>query len=202
MRTICKKIFWCAAGVMMIGSSLAQNPRYAFNLLGGYTFANNARFDHKPRQLAGTATGGLSLEVFTGPATATEILYQLDISSPIYRHFSIPVRDKKEGIRVAYIMINEVFYVPIKEKWQGYVALGPGLGLVCIDDAEVLESIAWNVRTGVKKQISSWLSWKVQLQLFSATHQGDAGATPGNAARGINLTLYQFGVTGGLSLKL
>jgi hypothetical protein len=202
MGAITKKIFICTIGTMMIFASRAQYPQYEFNLYGGYAFVNKANFNSQPRKLNGTALGSMSLDIHTSPFHSVEVLYQLDISTPIYRHFGVPVRDKKEGIRVAYIMANEVWHVPLKEKWEWYAAFGPGLGLICIDDGEVLEGLAWDVRSGVKTKLNSWLSSKIQLQLFSTSYNGDGGATPGNPVNGINVFVYQFGVTAGFALKL
>ena len=199
---ITRKILTSVLGILLITTATAQHPRYAFNVYGGYSFVNKVKFNNQRLSPGGIAQGGMSLEIFTSPFNSVEILYQLDISSPIYRHFGVPVRDKKEGIRVAYIMVNEVWHVPIKEKWDWYAAFGPGLGLICINDGEVLEGFAWDVRSGVKTKLNSWLSSKLQLQLFSTSYQGDGGATPGNPVNGINVFIYQFGVTAGLSLKL
>ena len=202
MSVIAKTILTCAVGIMMISISSAQDSRYAFNIWGGYSFLNKAKFNNQPRQLTGTPQGGLSLEIFTGPFNSVEVLYQLDISTPMYRHFNVPVRDKKEGVRMAYIMVNEVFHVPIKEKLEWWIALGPGLGLACIDDAAVLEGIAWDVRTGLKKNLNSWLSAKIQTQVFSSYYQEDGTANTGSQVSGVNFVIYQFGVTAGLCLKL
>ena len=199
---VIKTILTGIAGIMMISTSIAQDSRFVFNLYGGYGFVNKAKFNGQSRTLGRPAVGGMSLEIYTSPFNSVEVLYQLDISSPIYRHFGVPVRDKKEGIRVAYIMVNEVWHVPIKEKWEWYAAFGPGLGLICIDDGEVLEGLAWDIRSGIKTKFNSWLGSKLQLQLFSTSYQGDGGATAGGPVNGINVFIYQFGVTAGISLKL
>lgn len=105
-------------------------------------------------------------------------------------------------MRIAYIMVNETWYIPFTEQWQFYASLGPGLGLVCIDDAETLEGIAWNVKSGVKRKLNPRLSAKIDLHLFSVSHQWSGNANSTNNPAGINFTIFQFGASAGLSLKL
>ncbi len=208
-----KIIFLLFLGITAWGTADAQ---LRLNGYAGYLFDDS--FDNRYSSTSyfnGKIKGGLQwgagLEYLVRPDYGVELLYfRQDTEVPVNYYRDGPVSDVLD-VGINYIMLGGVRYVqahPVFEPFGGLMA-----GMVIYDNKNPKPNepgsetkFAWGLRLGSNIWVTEKVGLKLQTHLFSAV-QGVGGGFyfgTGGIGAGVNTysTLFQFGLGGGLTIRL
>lgn len=201
--------------LILIGWGTA-NAQLRLNGYASYLFDDS--FDNRysnTSYLRGTIEGGLQwgagLQYTVNPAYGVELMYfRQDTDVPVSYYRNGPVDDIID-VGINYIMISGVRYLqasPVFEPYGGLMA-----GAVVYSNKTPKENegnsetkFAWGIRLGSNIWLSDQIGLKIQTHLFSAveTIGGSFYFGTGGVGAGVSTysTIYQFGLGGGLAIKL
>lgn len=201
--------------LILIGWGTAD-AQLRLNGYAGYLFDDS--FDNRysnTSYMRGTIEGGLQwgagLQYTLNPAYGVELLYfRQDTDVPVSYYRNGPVDDIID-VGINYIMIGGVRYLqahPVFEPYGGLMA-----GAVVYSNKTPRENekssetkFAWGVRLGSNIWLSDQIGLKIQTHLFSAVEAigGNFYFGTGGVGAGVNTysTIFQFGLGGGLAIKL
>lgn len=194
----------------------AQRPQPAaavnklsLNVLGGYVFGDNVSTD----KFYGNVNGGFQwqagLEFGLKKMYGLELYYvRQDTHIDVENYGVTPKQSFNAGIN--YIMLGGKRYAYLKSEnltaWGG-ISLGCAFGNNEDGDGSY-SKFAWGLRLGLKAKANSQskVGFLFQAQLLSAVQAAGGGIYFGTGGVGTGVstysTIYQFGLSGGLSIAL
>ena len=182
----------------------------------GYLFDDS--FDNRysnTSYLTGKIEGGLQwgagLQYMIDPAYGIELLYfRQDTDVPVSYYRNGAVSDVID-VGINYIMIGGTRFLPVHPVVEPYGGLMAGMVVYSNKTPKEGEAgsetkFAWGIRLGSNIWLSDQIGLKVQTHLFSAVEAlgGNFYFGTGGVGGGVNAysTIYQFGLGGGLTIKL
>jgi len=208
-----KIIFFLFLALLSWGSVQAQ---LRLNGYASYLFDDS--FDNRytsTSYLTGRINGGfqwgVGLTYMLQQDYGLELMYyRQDTDGPVNYYRNGPVSDVLD-VGINYIMLGGVRYLQVHPVFEPYGGLMAGMVIYSNKNPEINEpgsitKFAWGLRLGSNIWLSEQIGLKVQTHLFSAV-QGIGGSFylgTGGSGAGINAysTLFQFGLGGGLTIKL
>lgn len=187
----------------------AAVPKISLNVLGGYVFGDNVSTD----KFYGNVNGGFQwqagLEFGLKKMYGLELYYvRQDTHIDVENYGVTPKQTFSAGIN--YILLGGKRYSYIKSEnlmaWYG-VSLGAAFGNNEDGDGSY-SKFAWGLRLGLKAKPNkeSKIGFLFQAQLLSAVQAAGGGIYFGTGGVGTGVstysTIYQFGLSGGLSIAL
>ena len=155
---------------------------------------------------------GAGLEVEIRDDYSAELsYYRMDTQAPI-RGYGTLNRERTLDVGVNYIMLGGMRYLTVaNDKIEPYAGLLVGMAIFNNKDPKDTEEssatkFAWGARLGTNIWLSDRVGLKLQAYVLSAV-QGAGGGLyfgTGGAGAGVSTysTLYQFGLGGGLAIKV
>ncbi|MGC3944302.1 MAG: porin family protein [Chryseolinea sp.] len=209
-----KKLFYTLALSLLVIAAHAQKD-IRLNGYGAYVFDD--KFDtyyssnvYVNGKIKGGFMWGAGLELGIRDDYGAELsYYRLDTKAPIYL---AGVRDRTIDLGINYIMLGGMRYLMVaNEKVEPYGGLLLGMAIFNNKNPQGSEAssatkFAWGARLGTNIWLSDRVGLKLQAYVLSAV-QGAGGGLyfgTGGAGAGVSTysTLYQFGLGGGLAIKL
>ncbi|MDH4090520.1 MAG: porin family protein [Cyclobacteriaceae bacterium] len=212
-----KKILIPLLLLASVVSSYAQLEGIRINGYGAYVFDNSFDTYYTSNQyMRGKIKGGFQwgagLEFLPSEDYGIELVYyRQDTEAPISYQFDTS-GDRTVDLGVNYIMLGGLRYLNTgNEVLQPYGGLLLGLAIFDNKNPEPLEEssyvkFAWGARLGVNIWATERVALKLQAQLLSAVQGFGGGLYFGTGGSGAGVstysTLLQFGLGGGLSIKV
>jgi len=187
----------------------AAVPKISLNVLGGYVFGDNVSTD----KFYGNVNGGFQwqagLEFGLKKMYGLELYYvRQDTHIDVENYGVTPKQTFNAGIN--YILLGGKRYSYVKSEaltvWYG-VSLGAAFGNNEDGDGSY-SKFAWGLRLGLKAKPNpaSKIGFLFQAQLLSAVQAAGGGIYFGTGGVGTGVstysTIYQFGLSGGISIAL
>jgi opacity protein-like surface antigen len=141
---------------------------------------------------------GASIEGVNAQGTGLEILYQYQ-STATPTTIYIPSQTFSSNTVISYLLLNFEQYYTNNPKIEPYGGLGLGAAFYKSDyQGSTSETkFAWDIKAGVKFQMSSSVGLKIGAQLLSSS-QATGTAFYYGYVYTTYATILQFGLTGGL----
>jgi len=213
-----KKIILFLTFTVMATIGFSQNYDIRLKGYAGYVFDNSFDTYYSSNQyLRGKIKGGFQwgagLEVLPREDFGVELVYyRQDTHAPISYEYGNGLAERDVDVAINYIMAGGLRYVKASNgKLEGFG--GILLGAVLFDNKNPVGTeessylkFGWGARLGANVWVTEKVALMLQAQLLSAV-QGFGGGLylgTGGAGAGVSTysTLYQFGLGGGLCVKL
>ena len=197
-----------------------RSQDFNITLQGGYVFDDSfdSYFDFN-EFYEGTIEGGfqwgVGFEYFMLPEYGIELSYlRQDTNSPTtyFRRNDASIRFTDFDLAINYIMLGGNRYVSLSDtSIDGYIGLMAGMVLSSADNPDNGSSnddvkFAWGVKLGAVYWFADAVGFKLQTNLISSVQAMGGGLYFGTGGAGAGLnsysTIYQFGFTGGLVIKI
>ena len=200
--------------LMSVVTSQAQNI-----FLNGYAvYAFDDRFDtyySNTQYIEGKIKGGLQwgggLEYKPADEMGVELIYfRQDTEVPVQFYLDGP-RNRTLDLGLKYILLSGNRYFKPGGKIDPYASLMFGMAIYKNKSPETGEptsatKFAWGARLGTNIWVSEKVGLKIQAQILSSVQSLGGGFYLGTGGAGAGVstysTLYQFGLGGGLVLKV
>jgi opacity protein-like surface antigen len=168
------------------------------NAFGGYTFRDKINFSNAYTYINAGGMWGASIEGVNAQGTGLEILYQYQ-STATPTTIYIPSQTFSSNTIISYLLLNFEQYYTNNPKIEPYGGLGLGAAFYKSDyQGSTSETkFAWDIKAGVKFQMSSSVGLKIGAQLLSSS-QATGTAFYYGYVYNTYATILQFGLTGGL----
>jgi opacity protein-like surface antigen len=198
-----KIIFSC---LILLISFSAFSQYVALNAFGGYTFRDKINFGNAYAYINAGGFWGASLEGVNANGTGVELLYQYQKTNiPLYTYpGNAQQNEGNDGAVISYLLLNFEQYYINNPKIQPYGGLGLGAAFYKGDFAGSTSEtkFAWDIKAGVKFNVSGGLGIKIGAQLLSSTQVTGTGFYVGYPGYVYPYNTYayilQFSFTGGL----
>lgn len=213
-----KKILILFLLLASVVSSYGQLAGIRLNAYGAYVFDNSfdtyyTSNEYMRGKIKGGFQWGAGIEFLPNEDFGVELLYyRQDTEAPITYDVGIGTRDKVVDLAVNYIMAGGVRYLNTGGgKLQPYGGLLLGAAIFDNkkpeqDEQNSYVKFAWGARLGVNIWATERVALKLQAQLLSAVQGFGGGLYFGTGGSGAGVstysTLLQFGLGGGLSIKV
>ena len=186
----------------------APVPKISLNVLGGYVFNDNVTTDKFYGKINGGFQWQAGLEFGLKHFYGLELYYvRQDATVDIDNYLGT---QKSVGTGINYILLGGKRYAYLGSEnlmgWGG-ISLGAAFGNNK-DNGETFSKFAWGLRAGLKAKPNkeSKIGFLFQAQLLSAVQAAGGGFYFGTGGVGTGVstysTIYQFGLSGGLSIAL
>jgi hypothetical protein len=200
-----KFLIYAIAGVALLsGSQVCLGQAVSLNLFGGYTFQDKVNFSSGYGMIEDGGHYGASLEVAVKDYASAELLYQRQDTRAIVYGFSTSAEGK---LAVNYVMIGGVKYTMVGGPISPYGGLSGGMGIFEGKDLNKNSvKFAFGLKLGVLFNVSEKVGIRIQAQMLTPVQGAGGGFYFGTGGTGAGIStyssVYQFGFTGGLQIKL
>ncbi len=188
---------------LVFGGLSSVNAQLALVGYGGYTFADKFQADIVTGRLEDAGHWGAAIEYFTSPFTAVELYYRRIDQDITYRFLGF--ENGRIPAYVNYIMVGGSRYLPANDKIWPYGGGSLGIAIVGTELAEDTR-FAWGFKLGTLLLPQSKVGIKLQADIHSIVQGVGGGLYIGTGGSGVNVntysSIYQFGFTGGLLIRL
>ena len=199
-----KKAIFSSLIILLSLSSFSQH--IALNAFGGYTFDDHINFGNAYANIHGGGIWGASLEGINARGEAVELLYQYQSTNiPAYSTTgNKQLNEGNDGAVISYLLLNFEQYLMTNPKVQPYGGLGLGIAFYKGDyeGSSSADKFAWDLKAGVKVNLSKGLGIKIGAQLLSSAQATGSSFYVGYPGYVYPYTTYstiwQFSFTGGL----
>lgn len=206
--------------IMTLIAGLASAQKFRINAYAGYVFDDQFDSYYDPYnyyngKIVGGFQWGVGAEFMLRQDYGLELLYlhQSTTSPTQYQTTNvIVVKNTTFDVNLDYIMIGANRYmVRPGSKAEPYGGLSAGVGIVNVENPENGNSgsatkFAWGAKLGCNIWASDRFGLKVQAQLLSIAQGAGGGLYFGTGGVGAGVstysTIYQFGFTGGIAIKM
>lgn len=211
-----KKLFYLATFILLSVTGYAQKT-IALNGYGAYVFDDRfdtyySSTDYINGKIKGGFMWGAGLEVGIREDYGLELLYlRLDTQAPI-EYYQTGIRQRTIDLGVNYIMLGGVRYLTLaNDKLQPYGGLMAGMAIFDNkhprnNEQTSATKFAWGARLGTNIWLSGRVGLKLQAYVVSAVQGAGGGLYVGTGGVGAGVstysTLYQFGLGGGVVIKV
>jgi opacity protein-like surface antigen len=184
--------------VLFFIMAAGYSQHLSINAFGGYTFRDKINFSNAYTYINAGGMWGASIEGVNAQGTGLEILYQYQSTSTPTTIY-IPSQTFSSSTVISYLLLNFEQYYTNNPKIQPYGGLGLGAAFYKSDyQGSTSETkFAWDIKAGVKFQMSSSVGLKIGAQLLSSS-QATGTAFYYGYVYTTYATILQFGLTGGL----
>jgi opacity protein-like surface antigen len=184
--------------VLFFIMAAGYSQHLSVNAFGGYTFRDKINFSNAYTYINAGGMWGASIEGVNAQGTGLEILYQYQSTSTPTTIY-IPSQTFSSNTIISYLLLNFEQYYTNNPKIQPYGGLGLGAAFYKSDyQGSTSETkFAWDIKAGVKFQMSSSVGLKIGAQLLSSS-QATGTAFYYGYVYTTYATILQFGLTGGL----
>jgi opacity protein-like surface antigen len=184
--------------VLFFIAAAGYSQHLSVNAFGGYTFRDKINFSNAYTYINAGGMWGASIEGVNAQGTGLEILYQYQ-STATPTTIYIPSQTFSSNTVISYLLLNFEQYYTNNPKIEPYGGLGLGAAFYKSDyQGSTSETkFAWDIKAGVKFQMSSSVGLKIGAQLLSSS-QATGTAFYYGYVYTTYATILQFGLTGGL----
>jgi opacity protein-like surface antigen len=184
--------------VLFFIMAAGYSQHLSVNAFGGYTFRDKINFSNAYTYINAGGMWGASIEGVNAQGTGLEILYQYQ-STATPTTIYIPSQTFSSNTVISYLLLNFEQYYTNNPKIEPYGGLGLGAAFYKSDyQGSTSETkFAWDIKAGVKFQMSSSVGLKIGAQLLSSS-QATGTAFYYGYVYTTYATILQFGLTGGL----
>ncbi len=184
--------------VLFFIMAAGYSQHLSVNAFGGYTFRDKINFSNAYTYINAGGMWGASIEGVNAQGTGLEILYQYQ-STATPTTIYIPSQTFSSNTIISYLLLNFEQYYTNNPKIEPYGGLGLGAAFYKSDyQGSTSETkFAWDIKAGVKFQMSSSVGLKIGAQLLSSS-QATGTAFYYGYVYNTYATILQFGLTGGL----
>ncbi len=185
----------------------SQEPKLSLNALGGYVFNDN----FSTPDYYGTLKGGFQWQV--GLEAGLKNFYGIElyyVRQDGTANINAPLISKETDVAMNYVMLGGKRYSYLGSDklmaWGG-LSLGAAFGHNKSSDDDFTK-FAWGARCGLKAKPNSQsaVAFLFQVQLLSAVQAGSGGFYFGTTGSGVGYstysTIYQFGLSGGIAIRM
>ncbi|HTF16881.1 MAG TPA: hypothetical protein VK658_02345 [Chryseolinea sp.] len=200
--------------LLQLSLAVYAQKTITLNGYGAYVFDDKfdtyySSTDYVYGKIKGGFMWGAGLEVRIREDYGGELAYfRLDTQAPIESY----TRNRTIDLGVNYIMLGGVRYLKLaNEKLEPYGGLLLGMAIFNNKNPQFSEEssatkFAWGARLGTNIWVSEKVGLKLQAYVLSAVQGAGGGLYVGTGGAGAGVstysTLYQFGLGGGLVVKL
>jgi len=211
-----KKLLCTIACISISLAVYAQKP-VMLNGYGAYVFDDKfdtyySSTDYLYGKIKGGFMWGAGIEVKVREDYGVELLYlRIDTEAPV-EYYNIGTYERTIDLGINYIMLGGVRYFTIPEgKLEPYGGLMLGAAIFNNKNSQGSETesatkFCWGARLGTNIWFSEKVGLKLQAYLLSAVQGAGGGLYIGTGGGGAGVstysTLYQFGLGGGLVLRV
>jgi hypothetical protein len=213
-----------AALLLILVSNVAHGQGIRLNLYGGYVFddkfdtyySSNSYYEGK---IKGGFQWGIGAEYMVQPQYGIELLYLRQDTEAPTRYYGVIGSGNGEvnlDLAINYIMLAPTkHFLSSNDKLEGFAGFMAGMviaeasnpdGSALATGEDSATKFAWGVRLGGIIWASEKVGIRLQTQLLSATQAMGGGFTFGTGGAGAGVssysTIYQFGLGGGLVVKV
>jgi opacity protein-like surface antigen len=178
--------------VLFFIMAAGYSQHLSVNAFGGYTFRDKINFSNAYTYINAGGMWGASIEGVNAQGTGLE---STATPTTIY----IPSQTFSSNTVISYLLLNFEQYYTNNPKIEPYGGLGLGAAFYKSDyQGSTSETkFAWDIKAGVKFQMSSSVGLKIGAQLLSSS-QATGTAFYYGYVYTTYATILQFGLTGGL----
>ena len=206
---------------LLLVSGIAMSQELRINTYAGYIFKDKvdsyySSTSYFEGQIQDGLRWGAGIEYHIPNRGAIEIQYlRQDTNAPtIYQDGGFlggALQNTNFDMAINWVMLNGTKYFPVNEVVEPFVGAGFGMGIFSVanpDNGNENSStkFAYNIRGGANFWLSENIAFRAQASLFSATQAIGGGLYFGTGGVGGGLSsyssLYQFGLEGGIVLRL
>ena len=198
----------------LAGTSFAQNVR--LNGYSSYVFDDNVDSYYDPyNYYDGTIKGGycwgIGAEFLPAPTKGIELKYLRRTTTAPMEYYKNTLKHSTFDVNLNYILLGGNNYFKTGGKVEPYAGADIGMALVYITNQESgaednATKFAWGLKLGTNIWINEKIGLKLQADLLSVVQSAGGGLYFGTGGAGAGVsaysTMYQWGLGGGLTVKL
>ena len=198
----------------LAGTSFAQNVR--LNGYSSYVFDDNVDSYYDPyNYYDGTIKGGycwgIGAEFLPAPTKGIELKYLRRSTTAPMEYYKNTLKHSTFDVNLNYILLGGNNYFKTGGKVEPYAGADIGMALVYITNQESgaednATKFAWGLKLGTNIWINEKIGLKLQADLLSVVQSAGGGLYFGTGGAGAGVsaysTMYQWGLGGGLTVKL
>jgi hypothetical protein len=197
-------------------TSLAAAQSIHLNGYSSYVFDDKVDSYYDPyNYYNGTIKGGYSwgagLEFMAAPTKGIEIKYLHRSTTAPMEYYKNTVQYATFDVGLNYILIGGNNYFKTGGKVEPYAGADLGMAIIYITNPDNgsennTTKFAWDIKLGTKIWLNEKIALKLQADLLSAVQSAGGGLYFGTGGAGAGIstysTMYQWGLGGGLTIKL
>ena len=197
-------------------TSLALAQGVHLNLYSSYVFDDNVdSYYSNTSYFNGTIKGGYSwgagVEFLAAPTKGIELKYLHRATTAPMEYYDMVVKHTTFDVGLNYILIGGNNYFKTGGKVEPYAGADIGMALIYVTNPTNSKEnnstkFAWDIKIGANIWVSEKIALKLQADLLSAVQSAGGGVYFGTGGAGAGVsaysTMYQWGLGGGLAVKL
>ncbi|MBN3583086.1 outer membrane beta-barrel protein [Algoriphagus aestuarii] len=206
---------------LLLVSGIAFSQELRINTYAGYVFKDKvdsyySSSSYFEGQIQDGLRWGAGIEYHIPNRGAIEIQYlRQDTNAPtVYQDGGFlggALQNTNFDMAINWVMLNGTRYFPVNEVLEPFVGAGVGMGIFSVTNPDngnenSATKFSYNIRGGANFWLSDNIAFRAQASLYSATQAIGGGLYFGTGGVGGGLSsyssLYQFGLEGGIVLRL
>jgi hypothetical protein len=197
-------------------TSLATAQGVHLNLYSSYVFDDDVdSYYSNTSYFNGTIKGGYSwgggLEFKAAPTKGIELKYLHRSTTAPMEYYDVVTKHTTFDVGLNYILIGGNNYFKTGGKVEPYAGADIGMALIYVTNPDNSKennstNFAWDIKLGANIWVNEKIAIKLQADVLSAVQAAGGGVYFGTGGAGAGVsaysTMYQWGLGGGLTVKL